>query len=301
MKKTTMLGALSMLSIVGMIAAPGCGATVEGAAKSYVTNSCAKAFECAPFGAKATFGTQDECEAGLEPVALDLFTLPDIASSADDLQRCADAMGSATCAEYAAGQILPECDILGTRPSGSACATGIQCESGSCSGSSDAKCGTCNIRKAVGETCQVVNEVCAPGAFCSQEGKCVATPTKVGDACPNGVCAGGLYCNNGTCAALLGAGAACESFFQCNYSDGVTCDSTSKKCVQMKVAAVGEACGTDPLTVCAGDASCDTMTNKCVARPKLGEACTVDAIDCAFGSECSDAGKCEEPTYPTCK
>ena len=299
MQKTTMFGALSVMAIVGLIAAPGCSATVEGAAKSYSSAACSKIFECAPVGAKAAYGDQAKCEGSFNPLALELFTLPDIAASADDLQHCADALKSASCAEYFAGQIYPACDIVGTRAGGDACAAGVQCESGSCSGVSDTECGKCRVRKAVGEVCTGATDSCEPGTFCGQAGKCTATPSKKGDACPDSVCAGGLFCDNGKCAGLKAAGAACQSFFECDYANGVTCDTTAMKCVQIKVVGVGEACG-EALTSCAGDAQCDSATMKCVARPKLGEACSTDPDNCENGLTC-ESGKCAVPTPPTCE
>lgn len=94
---------------------------------------------------------------------------------------------------------------------------------------------------AAGGTC-TIDDDCANDGNCAKaneedaEGTCEVDPA-LGEACPNGFCADGAYCNNGTCEALKGSGEDCQGF---NCSDGLYCDTTSNTCTAQKAA--GEAC-----------------------------------------------------------
>jgi hypothetical protein len=108
--------------------------------------------------------------------------------------------------------------------------------------------GACEFGESDTFTCDYQTHTCQPrgaiGATCESTDNCVTT----------------AYCTNGSCAARVGVGGACDGF-----SD--SCDATSR---------------------------CDQSTKQCVAKLADGTACTLSS-DCAGGS-CS-SGKCRSSDY----
>ncbi|MFO0592143.1 MAG: hypothetical protein U0441_31660 [Polyangiaceae bacterium] len=298
MRRTTMFGALAMMAATSAIlVAPGCNATMEGAAKTYVSAMCARMFKCTPVLVLA-FEDQVTCETFYSPEMEWMFALPDVDFGADQVQRCADDMREASCDKYYSYSMAnPDCPMVGTRAEKDACAAYVQCASGYCSVAGGAECGVCAPTAALGADCTAASPVCESGSYCGEDGKCAAIPViKEGDACASGWCGNSLRCVDGKCAAPIPEGGACTSEMDCDRANGYACANATKKCTRLKVAAVGEACG-DSLTMCSIDGNCDGQ--KCVARPQLGEACFGNNMHCAVNLMCVD-GKCAEQTYPTC-
>lgn len=306
--RTTMLVAFSWTALAGLITASGCRSTVRGegegagstreeAAKILAAAECEKSLECMPFRTKVTFGEQPECEAEVGPFEVYLLTLPDITSSPDDILQCAAALKAASCSEFV-NATFAGCDFVGTRQDGEPCAGDAQCQSGYCDNPWTGECGVCATLGAIGEACTGDPSLyeCALGAHCSYAQKCVATPLNVGDACPDYYCGEILRCESGVCAALLDEGAECGSSLDCDWPNGLLCDSDSFTCVQGHVAAPGESCA-EPHTSCEALGICDGTTKKCVARPKAGEACLADGT-CASNTHCVN-GTCETVPF-TC-
>ncbi|HRG98980.1 MAG TPA: hypothetical protein PLR99_22175 [Polyangiaceae bacterium] len=72
----------------------------------------------------------------------------------------------------------------------------------------------CSAPLADGAAC-VLSASCAPGSQCAQKSCQRRAPSKLGEACPGGVCEAGSECLRGKCAAKRPAGAPCEADFEC--------------------------------------------------------------------------------------
>lgn len=304
MRTTTMfVGLFTMAATAAIFVSPGCAVTpvtMDEAVASYASALCERKFKCSPFNAKLNYLDQATCESALRPWYQAMFTLPDTAFAADQVQRCADALTSVSCDEINYPATHPDCKFLGTRPLDAECGSDMQCQSGYCRRAAEVVCGDCRESKALGEDCSMDSEACEQGTTCGEDFKCVTYPKKEGDACLFGVSCGdgSLRCDDGTCVALLGAGAACTGS-ECDASSGITCDPATMKCAQRTVAAIGEVCD-DQLTVCSYDGECDPTTAKCVVRTKgAGEACESDK-DCTLLLKCQEQ-KCAEPTFHACE
>jgi hypothetical protein len=160
---------------------------------------------------------------------------------------------------------------------------GLVAEGGGCF--NDQQCASAN--------CQETDPNCTD-ACCA--GKCAPTKAslpKIGEACPEGVCEVGAYCqlNGMTCAARASEGQPCGGFDGCASSSGTLCDfdfmTLTGTC--KKPAARGEAC--DPMSSAACDRPddvCDPTTNVCTLRKLPGEACT-SPTDCVAYAKCDPA------------
>ena len=297
MRTTTMFGALiTMAATAAIFVSPGCTVSLEDATASYVSALCQYGFNCFPWSTEAVFGDQATCEAAYLPLEQKRFALPGAAPSGDQVQACADALKATACDEYDAART---CQFVGTLAENAPCVDGVQCASTYCSFASStmsSKCGVCRARGALGGVCADL-AACDAGSICSG-GKCVALPSK-GDACPSGVCGASLLCHGGVCVAGPKVGDACASFADCNVALGLSCDTTTMKCVELKLAALGETCG-DSYTVCAGAGICDHDTKKCVPPAQIGEPCSSSNNTCAPMLVCTD-DKCAELVFPTCE
>jgi hypothetical protein len=91
-------------------------------------------------------------------------------------------------------------------------------------------------------------------------------------------CAPGFFCNSGTCAAQLGAGAGCTQNIECQK--GLFCDtgSTTPACTVPK----------DPGQACDGPQSC--KNGDCLAGTCNGVAGTSCFTDAQCGNRCSNTG-----------
>lgn len=260
--------------------------------------------------------------------------------------RCLRALRGLECArgEDLAGA-LAECDaaLVGQVALGAACLIDQECAGGAARcelapgcGAGDACCvGACvglAAPLAVGEPCSDAPEACMEGSFCSVAGGpdrvCVAIPAD-GEACPDGVCGAGSFCDGDRCQPAGEVGAACEEDDECAWpalcavdefsslagacaeraEEGEECDaelgdegcllardrcSEDERCVAL--GAPGDPCEDDdaclPLAVC--------LEGACVERLRPGAPCfelsapVGDGIPCYPGLACLD-GACALP------
>ncbi len=168
-----------------------------------------------------------------EQVCENQIALPGSGVTVATLQACASALDASAC-QFPEGPPVA-CNFHGSLPGGAPCNDGLQCQSGTCSGTAldgpggqigPFTCGTCEPFAAVGQ-------VCARGDFsagCASDALCLTTQAMqtaaeatyvcvalaqgdVGAACDglSATCKTGLYCaaQTGRCAKLAGAGAPC--------------------------------------------------------------------------------------------
>jgi hypothetical protein len=244
---------------------------------------------------------------------------------------CAAAIGSVTCTDF----ITPTpaaCDtvLTGQVANGAACYLDEDCSTGWCNSTASLCPGTCQPFAQLNQSCASVQ--CAKGLSCDAQ-VCKAESPANGP-CP---CQAGLWCDSSgaspvckaalalgascsttddqcnaltkcagtpaTCQSFVGLGASCTpgtSPFDSLCGLGYLCDSVTNKCVSFPK--VGDTCG--PETICIGG-YCDlALTGKCVAYKKIGDACSaVDFFACEPGSTCdlTGTGKCVKSAATTCQ
>ncbi|MFO0592144.1 MAG: hypothetical protein U0441_31665 [Polyangiaceae bacterium] len=296
MRTTILFGALSLMATAAIFVAPGCTVTMEGAAKSYNAALCEKEFQCYPFSALQGFGDRATCESVSGPWIQAMFALPDIDFDENQVQGCANAIRSMTCDEYRGRKMPLVCQLVGTRADQTECTLGVQCQSGYCD-HNGYSCGVCVPLKVPGADCTDPSVPCENGTHCGVGHKCVVVPQNEGDACSY-LCGGDLACNYGKCVAMLGEGAACGSDSVCNYYDDLACFPYLNRCVRVRFVNLGAPCS-EMFTQCIGTTYCESTEDRCVARPKVGEACSPSEVPCVGDIDCVD-GKCVAPVPATC-
>lgn len=133
------------------------------------------------------------------------------------------------------------------------------------------------------------------------------------DQCASGYCTGTQDNECGVCAtapamptaAVAGLGESCDygsAGPQCNSNLGLWCDGPTKKCEEIALVGLGEACGFvgDDLVMCGPGGTCKwgtTGSGTCLAQKAIGAACTAASgyEECAFGAMCL-GGQCAYPT-----
>jgi hypothetical protein len=206
-------------------------------------------------------------------------------------QSCLDSFGGLSCDPSLEENRVPNQDCIeavkGTVADGGACKNSNECVSGSCALTS------CTM-------------ACCPGT-------CDPTPpapADIGQSCATTSCVDGAFCNaSGTCAALLAAGATCQSDNQCAYgtvcagATALTCMAPPQKagdaCISRsgspdcvieglycgagnKCAAYKDSGATcDPSNPCMFDLACNST---CGALPQIGDACP--QFQCDGGAYC---------------
>ncbi|MCX5748398.1 MAG: hypothetical protein NT062_38585, partial [Proteobacteria bacterium] len=138
---------------------------------------------------------------------------------------------------------------------------------------------TCTALPGAGEACPY--DLCAAGLAC--DGGTCAAPAALGAACQvSAACATGLICDPTLhCAAPLGATAACDASAQCQA--GLACDQGA--CTAL--AALGDGCDGPP--VCGAQRSCGRApeTRTCTDPDASGAPCMTDT--CADGLTCASS------------
>ncbi len=187
--------------------------------------------------------------------------------TADEVDACAKAIEGEECGVIA--ELLPACaPKAGTLGTGAACNVSAQCQSGHCDlldvRAKGDGCGVCEETVPEGESCGPDQGACAIGTFCVGSPESPRTtrckPARYVDA--NAACNGfDLQCRPGlVCATVDGAAPVCLPRF-----------------------AVGQPCTAD--MACAADAFCSTLSGKCEALGKVGDACSSQK-PCGSGLGC---------------
>ncbi len=268
-----------------------------------LTVTCEKAIACEPLISQTVYGDVPGCVALLSQFCTAIAELPGYGPLVSDYAACAAAYRAASCDSLISGDLPPACQTKpGSLADGSPCAAGGQCQSTYCQleYATDSDCGVCAPRIPLGGTCEATGG-CVEGLVCgSGTGATCVEPGLVGQNCdPAHPCRTGLHCTNGACAALLGAGAPCASFAECDYRQGLWC--TSGVCQPITVAGSGETCDNSGRQCRAGNycsESPDGGTGTCVARQPNGSPCE-DSRECGLVSECTN-GVCAAYQYPSC-
>lgn len=181
------------------------------------------------------------------------------------------------------------------RSAGAACAFPKQCASGQCSvDEHSGECGICLDVRKLNESCGGPDQSCNKSAVCVK-GTCQSTRRLLGDSCSVGgkggdPCDDELYCdrpmgNQGTCAAPVAVGVACDRWSS-KCVEGAYCDRSG-----VCVVPPADSCELHP---CSAGSFCDVHKTCRPATLNAGERCGIvdgEPVDnaCAPGTACGHA------------
>jgi hypothetical protein len=234
--------------------------------------------------------------------------------SPEQMRACAAGFDRLTCEELVHGNAVPEaCQPPGTLPTGSACASSDQCQTGRCVRSSGQQCGacgevaqagqgcgstpcardlvclngTCAQRGGAGAPCGAMNPPCKSGLTCRSGSCAVPVYGRAGDRCGmlgDSPCGIGLFCRSNACTPVTRAGQACDTpGMQCSTFH--FCDPATRQCTAIRGARLGEACGAT--TLCTEGYCAGRPTGRCDARVPDGQPC-MNPESCQVGSSCQN-------------
>jgi hypothetical protein len=190
----------------------------------------------------------------------------------------------------------------------------LQCKSGYCIADSEDffACGTCLALVGNGDRC-AGNTVCDVGLSCDAAERC-APYLQRGDACDGttAACDTRLFCSDGRCTDVGGAGSPCTDDLECDYFQGQVC-SYKGLCESPHGVYWGGECGfpdkghtqlKDP-TFCVAGFSCEdsghVYKGRCEPQLKDGAGCETSVFQdpCWPPASCVD-GLCQLPTPAPC-
>lgn len=276
---------------------------IDDACASFAAALCEHVETCAPFVFGVTYGDQATCQERLGVRCKEPTTLDGANIVAADIEACTDAYAARSCEDVFAGPPAI-CRVAGDKANGATCSAAAQCLGSLCERPAEGECGECATILNEGDPCAAAPERCDDGLFCNASDVCEAYAASGAACSAEKPCKAGLSCDAGTCGALEPEGADCSLGQVCDITVGGFC-SLDGNCHTFLVAALGQACGFDQgtgdFTLCEADAFC-AETEVCTARPKEGQACTVDPEtgngDCITGLDCV-GGKCQA-ALPVC-
>jgi hypothetical protein len=298
----------------------GGGVSVQQACQDQSHARCTLLQSCSPERIQAQFGDEPTCEQRYTENCVTSLGAPSTGNSATITEGCSQAFASWACTDFLNDEnIPPACaQVTGSIATGAACGFPGQCQSGFCAIAPDAACGVCDSPPAAGDSCAQLT-TCGAGLVCTTDTFTCVVLAAQGASCGKGApCGAGLSCVGanasksiqGTCqTSVAQSGAACDPTGQtsagCERNQLLTCNTQSKECAALTVAAGGQPCGTNDVNdqtalcsangVCTGQGTGTPPTpGTCTAAAADGAACdTVNGPGCMLLSRCvvtSDAG-----------
>jgi|HubBroStandDraft_2_1064218.scaffolds.fasta_scaffold49527_3 hypothetical protein len=303
------------------------GSPIEVACSTFATALCAQINTCSKIAIQRDYGMMETCVEAQTQLCTNELSASSTGATPADRSACASALSASswTCTDFLNNVNPPSAcaPVKGTVASGGGCAFASQCATGFCAIEPKAACGTCETTPAVGDACGKLLD-CGQGLVCSTNNKCVA-PGASGAMCgPDDPCLVGLSCVGskpklkkpvlGTCQeSVTTMGGACDVTQKtapaCSVTDGLICNSTSKMCETLALAAPGGACGnsTGQLIICSDGASCSATagdggtSGTCTATIPDKGSCqrTPGTGPCDTGERCIVVG--DSGTSGTCE
>lgn len=264
---------------------------------------CGKLFGCLDLVAVPWFGDKTMCETRYKASCERKLKLPDVSSSlASQMQSCATTISNGSCDVMLDTANLQCMNPAGTRDSGLACASNVQCKTSYCKKPSGEECGVCAPKKGSGSECPG-DAACDAGMSCLK-GKCgKISIVGGGDACDGEakVCAFGFGCVANVCKKQGDGGAACDPAAKsadCRIADKLLyCKPDAKACTKISVAESTGDCS-DGATLC--KAGYCPKTGTCIPRVGDGEDCDEAAGKfCLLPAQCAK-GVCTLPSPNKC-
>lgn len=295
---------LAWLGAVGAALLVACSSVSPTEACADLSNAvCNKAAECASPTLSVIYGDVTTCASRAAASCEKSLALKDTVDTPDFAEKCSQTYATSSCGDVVDNNPAPDCKRtkFGLIADGSVCGTAGQCASGVCQIDGTTGCGKCVEPAPNGQACQSTSD-CQSGLVCAATttGAACIAPAASGATCsttaPIIPCQQGLICNGTTCQAPLAAGSACDATpgkSLCDGANGYWCTPKGTRCVSVKFAPAGKACGYDQttgdLTVCTGGGAGGAALGACqnIDQQTLQGTCAAAAAD---GATC-DAAK----------
>jgi hypothetical protein len=283
---------------------PGDGSIVPGdslskadACMMYATARCTQLQTCSASDLAHDYGPLAACESRQALECTQRLKAVDTGDTESTMLACGAALAGETCAAFLGNSLPAACITAG--PNSGTCAFLGQCATSYCAIGASTLCGVCQDTPVAGASC--ADQSCGNTLVCDGNNHLCAVPAESGKPCNATIpCDHGLACvgdtaqQNGTCQPEVATlGGACDSTRKtratCSADAGLTCSTTTAKCVALPLAATGAACGVinGTETECAAGGTCNATTNKCVAPAGDGSACdTKNGPGCFFPARC---------------
>jgi hypothetical protein len=298
------------------------GITPQAACTALANARCAKLAMCSQVRLPTQFQSMSDCVSRYTTNCVDALSAPSAGGTPAATQACSEAYAGWACTDVLDDQNIPQAcqQKTGTIANGAGCAFPAQCQSGFCSVTPNAACGTCAAPPKAGDSCAELT-TCGQGLICTADTHTCTTYVAAGGSCGKGApCGTGLTCVGadattgvmGKCeTAVSTMGASCDSAAKtmpaCSRDAGLTCNSTSMKCETIGIAMSGGQCGNDvagQLALCAASGVCTgataTAPGTCTAAAADGSTCaTTGSPACETLSRCIVAG--DGGTAGTCQ
>lgn len=295
------------LCLLFVLVAGGCGNSVSAdkACSDAAHDLCAQLEACAAPLVTTVYGDVATCEARAKLNCTPSLMAPSTSETPDKLDLCATAITTLSCNALFTRDTPTACKPdPGKLANGAACGDDAQCLSTYCKKASAQVCGVCGMRGQAGAACTVDADcdfklACAMMACAAYGG--------VGATCDAAhPCAAPNVCKAGSCAAPAGAGQTCDPVARdCDATQGLYCNPTTRVCAQATFAGAGQPCGlvNGAFVGCSGGGHCKlgaTFMGSCVAPAADGAACdTTNGPDCLAPAQCVGA-VCKLPNPASC-
>ncbi len=269
------------------------------------TSYCNQLSMCAPFLLTVQYGNLATCETRNTTACADVLAAPGTGWTGSVLEACVAARTALDCDDFLEGKPAPKaCLVTGQIITSDPCRYDGQCGSGYCRYASGMSCGNCVNLGETGAPCTTSAD-CDGNLMCTSgtSGTC-QPPSGVGATCgATTPCQQGLACISAMCVQPSGLlGATCNpanDSADCDYDQGLYCDSVSKECTEYLTPQAGGACGGSTPTACAGGGTC--YKSACVPPVQDGSMCApATGLNCLYPSTCN-SGTCGLYTASQCK
>jgi hypothetical protein len=301
----------------------GSGSTAQ-SCTDRATQDCARLMTCSPERIQVDYGDQPTCVTRLTDNCTNSVASPGTGNTAASIEACAQAYATWDCSDFLDAKNVPSAcvQVTGSVATGAPCVAPGQCTTGFCAIAPGTSCGVCAAAPAAGDSCAALT-ACAQGMVCTTDTFTCVVLGGMGATCGTGAPCGALYscvgANDtknitGTCQlSVTTSGMACDPTTQtgpgCDHNSLLACNTQTKECATLTVAAAGQPCGTndvdDQTALCAARGLC---TGSSTGVPGTCTAAVADEAACstATGSApCLEEARCilasDAGTTGTCK
>jgi hypothetical protein len=294
------------------------------------TQYCSRLYTCSPERIQAEWGDQGTCVTRQTENCNNSVAVPGTGNMAASIEACSQAYASWDCEDFLDTTNIPTAcqQVTGSVASGSPCVAPGECTTGFCAIVPGATCGVCATAPASGDSCAELT-TCGQGLDCTTDTHTCVVLGGSGATCGKGAPCGALFTCigsdtttgvTGTCqASITTLGAMCDPDDKtgpaCDRNSLLTCNTATKECATMIVAAGGAPCGTnvvnDQTALCSTHGTCTgstaTAAGTCTAAAADGDMCDLvngpsclEDARCITTSDASTSGTCEQLNPTAC-
>jgi phospholipase C len=298
----------SFLWVMVLAACSASGPSADQACADSAQARCSRLAACSTTAISIRYGDLATCVTREKESCTNALASPDNGNNPTHTEACAQAIAGWACHDYLDGTNVPAscAQAKGGVAAGMTCELNGQCQTGFCAITPGSACGACASAPAAGDSCARLTS-CGQGLECTGDTQVCVVPGELGAGCGRGApCGAGLSCvgaNNanhvlGACqAAGAQVGAVCDPTLKtapgCDRNAGLVCNSQSKQCASVTIAAAGQPCGDvgNQTALCAAAGSCSAsgagQTGTCLAAAADGQPC-----DTVAGPGCEPQARC---------